>query len=99
MRLGGECIVKVVGVFDTPSQINRTAVVLLAPDLEAMTSRSGQATSIGIKLTPEALQDIEAVRAHIAALMLEFSVVNTDGAGVDGRADGPGSRVAELIGA
>jgi len=60
VRLGGEYIVKVVGLFDTPSQINRTAVVLLMP---------------------------------------QFSVVNTDGAGVDGRADGPGSRVAELIGA
>lgn len=78
MRLGGDYIVKVVGVFDTPSQINRTAVILLLADLQAMTNRAGQATSIGIKLTPEGLQNIEAVRARIGALVPEFSVVNTD---------------------
>jgi putative ABC transport system permease protein len=68
--------VTIVGVADTADQINRSALFLLLPDLQAITYRDRQITSIGIRLTPDALRNSAPVKAALEQRLPEFSVVD-----------------------
>lgn len=67
----------VVGLADSPSQVNRAALFVRLRDLQDATFRKDQATSIAIRVAPEALPRIAAIKTAVAQQIGAFTVLDT----------------------
>jgi putative ABC transport system permease protein len=69
--------VEIVGIADTESRINQSAIFLRLPDLQTMAYRPGQATSITIRLRPDALPAVETIKKAVAEKVLGYGLIDT----------------------
>lgn len=67
----------IVGIADVSDKINRSAIFLRMPDLQAITFRRGQATAIAVRLEPAAISRIAAIRKTIEQRAGAYSVIET----------------------
>jgi len=70
--------VKAVGIAETIDRINRSSIFLRLPDLQAITHRSGQVTSVGVKLAATALGNIPEIQKTLSLRVQGFDVVSTE---------------------